>query len=94
MWMQSCRSLSEQYDIHAHLMSVYNGISDWWYLTTIGVMGIRYGARSSVYGLLYSSLPPVSLLKFMVIIRIRVLNIYVHCPHWYPPGYYGLARWT
>jgi hypothetical protein len=30
------RSLSEQPDIHARLMSVYKEVPDWWYLTILG----------------------------------------------------------
>ena len=30
------RSLSEQSDIHAHFMSVYKEVPDWWYLTIFG----------------------------------------------------------
>ena len=33
IWNQARRSLSEQPDIHARLMSVYKGVPDWWYLT-------------------------------------------------------------
>ena len=72
--------------IHAHLLSVYKEVPEWWYLTTFGVINIRCGAPSSVYGLLYSPLSLVRLLKFMVIVRIRVLNIYPHCPHWHDSG--------
>ncbi|KAI9432319.1 OPT oligopeptide transporter [Lactarius indigo] len=32
IWNQARRSLSEQPDIHARLMSVYKGVPDWWYL--------------------------------------------------------------
>ncbi len=32
IWNQTRRSLSEQPDIHARLMSVYKGVPDWWYL--------------------------------------------------------------
>jgi hypothetical protein len=30
------RSLSEQPDIHARLMSVYKEVPDWWYLVILG----------------------------------------------------------
>ena len=33
IWTQARRSLSEQPDIHARLMSVYKGVPDWWYLS-------------------------------------------------------------
>jgi hypothetical protein len=33
IWNQARRSLSEQPDIHARLMSVYKGVPDWWYLS-------------------------------------------------------------
>jgi OPT oligopeptide transporter protein len=33
IWTQSRRSLSDQPDIHARLMSVYKEVPDWWYLT-------------------------------------------------------------
>jgi hypothetical protein len=33
IWTQARRSLSEQPDIHARLMSVYKEVPDWWYLT-------------------------------------------------------------
>jgi hypothetical protein len=32
IWIQARRSLSEQPDIHARLMSVYKEVPDWWYL--------------------------------------------------------------
>ncbi|KAI0286278.1 OPT oligopeptide transporter [Russula brevipes] len=33
IWSQARRSLSEQPDIHARLMSVYKEVPDWWYLS-------------------------------------------------------------
>ena len=36
IWTQARRSLSEQPDIHARLMSVYKEVPDWWYLTIFG----------------------------------------------------------
>jgi len=33
IWTQARRSLSEQPDIHARLMSVYKEVPDWWYMT-------------------------------------------------------------
>ena len=36
VWIQARRSLSEQPDIHARLMSVYKEVPDWWYLTIFG----------------------------------------------------------
>jgi OPT oligopeptide transporter protein len=32
IWTQSRRSLSDQPDIHARLMTVYKEVPDWWYL--------------------------------------------------------------
>ena len=32
IWTQARRSLSEQPDIHARLMSVYKEVPDWWYI--------------------------------------------------------------
>ena len=37
IWTQARRSLSEQPDIHARLMSVYKEVPDWWY---IGIFGL------------------------------------------------------
>jgi len=37
IWTQARRSLSEQPDIHARLMSVYKEVPEWWY-------GIIFGA--------------------------------------------------
>ena len=36
IYVQARRSLSEQSDIHARLMSVYKEVPDWWYLTIFG----------------------------------------------------------
>jgi hypothetical protein len=36
IYIQARRSLSEQPDIHARLMSVYKEVPDWWYLTIFG----------------------------------------------------------
>ena len=36
IWIQSRRSLSEQQDIHARLMSRYPQVSDWWYTAIFG----------------------------------------------------------
>jgi hypothetical protein len=36
IWTQARRSLSEQPDIHARLMSVYKEVPDWWYLSIFG----------------------------------------------------------
>src|SRR6266702_2650180 len=33
IWTQARRSLSEQPDIHARLMSVYKEVPDWWYIS-------------------------------------------------------------
>ncbi|KAI0051364.1 OPT oligopeptide transporter [Auriscalpium vulgare] len=43
LWVQARRSLSEQPDIHARLMSVYSQVPDWWYaviFVTMFVFGI------------------------------------------------------
>ena len=40
IWTQARRSLSEQPDIHARLMSVYKDVPDWWYLTVFGLCHI------------------------------------------------------
>jgi OPT oligopeptide transporter protein len=37
IWTHARRPLSEQPDIHAHLMSVYKEVPDWWYLTISGL---------------------------------------------------------
>ena len=36
IWIQTRRSLGEQPDIHARLMSVYKEVPDWWYLMVFG----------------------------------------------------------
>ena len=36
IYIQSRRSLSEQPDIHARLMSVYKEVPNWWYLMILG----------------------------------------------------------
>ena len=33
IWSKAFNSLSERPDIHARLMSVYQGVPDWWYLS-------------------------------------------------------------
>ncbi|TFK45541.1 small oligopeptide transporter [Heliocybe sulcata] len=38
IWVQSRRSLSEQPDIHARLMSRYPQVPDWWYMCIFAVM--------------------------------------------------------
>ncbi|KAH9059400.1 small oligopeptide transporter [Lactarius deliciosus] len=43
VWTQARRSLSEQPDIHARLMSVYKEVPDWWYISvflTMFVFGV------------------------------------------------------
>ncbi|KAH9167234.1 small oligopeptide transporter [Lactarius sanguifluus] len=43
IWTQARRSLSEQPDIHARLMSVYKEVPDWWYISvflTMFVFGV------------------------------------------------------
>lgn len=40
IWTQARRSLSEQPDIHARLMSVYKEVPDWWYMTIFGLCHI------------------------------------------------------
>ena len=35
-WVHARRSLSQQSDLHARLMSVYQEVPDWWYLTIFG----------------------------------------------------------
>ena len=37
IWIQSRRSLSEQPDIHARLMSRYPQVPDWWYTSIFGL---------------------------------------------------------
>lgn len=36
IWVQSRRSMSEQPDIHARLMSKYPQVPDWWYVVILG----------------------------------------------------------
>ena len=36
IWIQSRRSIDEQPDIHARLMSHYRQVPDWWYATLFG----------------------------------------------------------
>ena len=36
VWVYARRSLSEHHDIHAHLMSKYKEVPNWWYLTIFG----------------------------------------------------------
>lgn len=36
IWIQARRSLHEQPDIHARLMSRYRQVPDWWYLIVFG----------------------------------------------------------
>ncbi|KAH9944677.1 OPT oligopeptide transporter [Amylocystis lapponica] len=38
IWTQSRRSMSEQPDIHARLMSVYTQVPEWWYAVILAVM--------------------------------------------------------
>ena len=45
IWVQSRRSMSEQPDIHARLMSVYPQVPEWWY----GII-FREPLHSSQYG--------------------------------------------
>ena len=47
IWVQSRRSMSEQPDIHARLMSVYPQVPEWWY----GII-FRESLHSSQYGAL------------------------------------------
>ena len=35
-WVHARRSLSQHDDLHARLMSVYQEVPDWWYLTIFG----------------------------------------------------------
>ena len=37
-WVHARRSLSQQDDVHARLMSVYQEVPDWWYLTIFGLL--------------------------------------------------------
>jgi hypothetical protein len=37
-WVYARRSLSQQSDLHARLMSMYQEIPDWWYLTIFGLL--------------------------------------------------------
>jgi hypothetical protein len=43
-WVDAHRSLSQQSDLHARLMSVYQEVPDWWYLTIFGPL-TRLSAR-------------------------------------------------
>jgi len=36
LWVHARRSLSDQPDIHARLMSVYKQVPDWWYISMFG----------------------------------------------------------
>ena len=45
IWVQARRSMSEQPDIHARLMSKYQQVPDWWYAIIFGKsIQIGYGA--------------------------------------------------
>lgn len=42
IWIQARRSLHEQPDIHARLMSRYRQVPDWWYLIIFGAYDLKY----------------------------------------------------
>ena len=46
IWIQSRRSLSEQPDIHARLMSRYRQVPEWWYAIIFGTWMVRDTAYS------------------------------------------------
>jgi hypothetical protein len=48
LWCQARRSLSEQPDIHARLMSVYKEVPDWWCLTIFGSCANLYAKYVNV----------------------------------------------
>lgn len=48
IWIQARRSLHEQPDIHARLMSRYRQVPDWWYLIVFGAYDPTYYATKIV----------------------------------------------
>jgi hypothetical protein len=38
IWVQSRRSMHEQPDIHARLMSKYKQVPEWWYMIVFGTL--------------------------------------------------------
>jgi hypothetical protein len=49
IWTQARRSLSEQPDIHARLMSVYKEVPDWWYIMIFGLFHFVHQAKLCQY---------------------------------------------
>lgn len=47
IWIQSRRSMSEQPDIHARLMSKYPQVPEWWYASLMGMY--LFGSQSFCY---------------------------------------------
>jgi hypothetical protein len=69
VWAQSRRSMGEQPDIHARLMSKYEQVPEWWY-------GIIFGAFVSINGSLDMSNLCVHLTVSMFVFSIILIEVW------------------
>ena len=105
IWVQARRSLSEQPDIHARLMSRYPQVPEWWYLIIFVPMFI-FGAVSievwhtqmPIWALVLALIIGASLLLSCLRLRVGMLivdptlnSVRVHDPDRYDPGHHQPA---
>ena len=104
IWVQTRRSMSEQPDIHARLMSKYHQVPEWWYAIVFVTMFV-FGAVSIevwhtdlpiwayiialVIGMSHSSIFSLPLNADRFCFTLSLLLCH---PHWYDPGYHQSAN--
>lgn len=102
IWVQSRRSMSEQPDIHARLMSKYPQVPEWWYaiifasMFVFGVISIEvwhtdFPVWAFVLALIIctSTLPRCSINTNLFIYSFRVRD-----PYWYDSSHHQSTSWS
>ena len=103
IWIQARRSLSEQPDIHARLMSRYPQVPEWWYaiiflsMFVFGVISIEvWDTQMPVWALVLALIIGQSRFDSHCLQRFadRRSSCRLHRSHWYDPGNYQPANWS
>jgi OPT family oligopeptide transporter len=97
IWVQSRRSMNEQPDIHARLMSKYPQVPEWWYATILltmfafGVISIEvWHTDFPVWGFVLALLICAFIFAATSIVEAYIIlySIRVRNTHWHDPGYH------
>jgi hypothetical protein len=101
IWTQARRSLSEQPDIHARLMTRYPEVPEWWYaivfvsMFVFGVVSIEvYKTEFPVWAFVVALVIGPSFF-FASLFKLLTLpcSVLLYHPNWHDPGHHQPASW-